>query len=102
MLAVKDGTDRLHRRHQPPRYFAVGLFQPFGLCFGIVEFLGKARAVGVEPLHFLFGITVFGPEELAGLRMFYEWAATEELAPLQIPIRLAGPARAAADPKDNE
>jgi len=31
-----------------------------------------------------------GPAELAGLERFYRWAATEELAPPNIPIRLFG------------
>ena len=45
-------------RHQPARDFLVGLLEPFGARFGIVEFLRQPRAVGVHALHFGLGFGI--------------------------------------------
>ena len=52
---------------------------------GIAE--DRARAYLRENMRY-----DLGPDEVAGLQKFYRWAASEELAPLNIPIRLVGPA----------
>jgi hypothetical protein len=63
-LAVENRTDRLHRRHQPPRDLAIDLFQPVRAELGLVELLRQLRAIGVHAPHLAL--------DLAGLALAIE------------------------------
>src|SRR5690606_18687499 len=51
---VEHGPDRFHGRDKPAGDLAVHLLQPVCAEFGLVELLGKPRAVGVDAPHLPF------------------------------------------------
>ncbi|MDZ7937146.1 MAG: hypothetical protein U5M53_02225 [Rhodoferax sp.] len=55
-LAVEHGPDGFHGRDEPAGDLAVDLLQPVGAEFGLIELLGKPRAIGVDTPHLAFHV----------------------------------------------